>query len=140
MSLATVFEELGSEVMPDVIDAVSNGECRILASNVDDATDDSGFPDPSTTPRTTPFIPCVWKTREFYPGEQQVAAQTRGVLRYKITVPRVFADDPVEAKTADLIELKTTVGGDVAVTLKIVSPINNSNVVWEMIAIDVDVA
>ena len=61
--MSEVFQVLGEEVMPLVIDAVSNGECRILTFDVDEAIDDQGFPNPSFTPRTEYFIPCVWEVR-----------------------------------------------------------------------------
>jgi hypothetical protein len=140
-SLAAVFAQLGSVVMPQVLDAVANGECRMLARASGSPTDSRGFPNPTFQARTEAFIPCVWKIRSANApdaDEEMVAGQVKGVLKYKITVPRVFAGSPVVVLTADRLELKQTVGGAVSATLEIVGPVNVSNVVWEVIAIDID--
>ncbi len=140
MSLAAVFDKLGTRVMPHVIDAVSNGECRILEHNPD-LQDDQGFPSPAYVARTFNFIPCVWKIRTNQGSsddEQDVARQTRGVLKYKITVGRVYDDEAVVIKTADRIELRQRIGVEELLTLEIVGPVNVSNVVWEVMAVDTD--
>lgn len=141
MSLQAVFDKLGQTILPKVIDKVSNGECRVLRYDQPDSGDAQGFPTQAYTERTAYFIPCVWEIRSSSASdddEESVASQVRGVLKYKITIPRRFSNAAVEINSADRIELKQSVGGSVSATLEVVGPINVSNVVWEANCIDVD--
>lgn len=144
MSLSDVFDELGLDILPDVIDQVSNGEFRVVTTTqaTSNATDDFGFLSPETENKTHKFIPCVWKVSSGSGqdgDERTVAGQTRGLVRYKLTVPRKWKGYPVEVSTHDSIELRQSPGHNQSVLkLQVLSAINVSNVVTEIRAIDIN--
>lgn len=142
MSLADVFIELGRDVMPDVLAEVANGEMRVLATTPSTAaaTDDSFFFAPTVEPSVFKFLPCLWEVNTQNSrdaDERLVAAQVRGLARYRLTVPRRWQGFDIDIRTDDVIELKQVPGhNESAITLTVLAPVNVSNVVWEIIAID----
>ncbi|CAN5508464.1 hypothetical protein BH10ACI2_BH10ACI2_04300 [soil metagenome] len=151
MSLSEVFIELGEDVMPEVLEEVANGEFRVLTArivaelDVNGASipivDDQGYPSPTTEEQTAQFIPCMWEIASDSmrdADEANVASQTRGVIRYRITAPQKWKGSAVEVKMADTIELKQRIEWNFdPITLLVTAPKNISNVVWEIIAVDV---
>lgn len=142
MALNEALIRLGAKKFPRIIKKIRNGEIRVVASTVATAnqTDDHGFPAPETVNRTYKYIPCVWEVNTQNTqdaNEQNVAGQTRGVVKYRLIVPLKWEDRDVDVHTDDLIELKQVLGHNQSwITLKVVTPVNVSNVHWQITAID----
>lgn len=117
-----------------------NGECRFLAAPGAEETDDQGFLSAEFTPRTVDFIKCSWtpKTgREGYDAE--IAAQTRSVAVYEITVAKQIDGVPVLCLPSDRIELRTKIGDSSSVILcEILQRVNQNNMAWLVYAVDLD--
>lgn len=140
MSLHAALGKLGQTSMPRVLDKIKNGDIRVLSAGAD-AADDQGFPDPSFSPLTTYRIPCVWEVpsqNRRDADEQAVAGKPEGFLRFSITIPKYFQGEAVAIGTKDRIELAQSVGSSDYVILEITAVINDSNVVWVVLAMEID--
>lgn len=114
-----------------MLGALKNGEVRFLRKADATLTDDQGFPSSGYVPRTTEFFPCVWTAKAI--DEKEVAGQTRALAGYEIQV-----SGSAEVHPSDRVELRFKLGSSETETLEIAARVNESNVTWRIVAVDIE--
>lgn len=140
MSFGQIDNYLRDVAVPQIIDTLHNGECRLMAQPLDGAKDSQGYPNPTYAARLESFMPCVWQKKSAADkdaGELIVAAAVRALVGYQITVAAEVGGSPVVALASDRLELKKTIGGS-AVTLEVLAVLPNSNFSLTILAKDID--
>jgi len=126
-------EHLVRANLPVLSSITANGECQFHQQQTENVTDEQGFPAPVIERRTSEFMPCVWEVQgntERNAHEQVIGAQTTPVTRYRLTVAKTYANDPVTVTQSDVVFLRRQIGSDEVLRLEITGVINVSNMHW----------
>ncbi len=118
-----------------------NGECRFLAAPSDEETSEQGFISDEFTARTAEFIQCSWMPKESdkSAADSDVAAQTRSVAIYEVTIVQTIDGIPTVCLPSDRIELRTRIGdASSLITCEIVRRVNQNNMSWLLDVVNLD--
>lgn len=114
-----------------------NGACRFRDSaDTGDETDDRGFLLPVYENDAGEFYPCVWIGKKI--DESLIADQTRSVAGYEITIQQIINGIPVAVAANGKMDLRLKPDVTNFQTLEIVAVINQTNIFWQIFAIDIE--